>query len=100
MGPFEVLSPVAPADPPPARRIQQRLSSLVHRRIGLFLNDKRAAPLIQTYVERELKNRFPGIHCSRFEFPHNGFIVDYPEPWARFQQWLQGVDAVIGAVGD
>lgn len=100
MSRYEVLSPVAHTDPRPTRRIQNRLPSIAHQRVGLFLNDKRAAPLIQRYVERELKSRFPGTSCSRFEFPHNGAIIDHREEWARFQQWLQGVDAVIGAVGD
>ena len=62
---YEVLSPWAEADPVPVRGITGRLPSLEQKRIGLFVNAKRAAPLIQEYVERELKARVPGVEIRR-----------------------------------
>lgn len=100
MAVFEVLSPWAEADPVPVRGIAERPSTLAGKRIGLFSNGKRAAPLILEYVERELKARWPGATFSRFEYPTNNAIADNEEEWPKFQEWVRGVDAVIGAVGD
>ena len=97
---LEVLSPWAEADPVPPRGIRPRLATLDGKRVGLFVNYKRAAPLIQEYVEKELRQRIPGVTVERFVHPTRVGINEDPEGWTRFQEWVRGVDAVIGAVGD
>ena len=100
MARYEVLSPVAETDPVPLRGINPRPPTLAHKRIGLFLNGKRAAPLIQQYVERELKARWPHATFSRFEYAEDNAIADNAAVWPQFQEWLRDVDVVVGAVGD
>jgi hypothetical protein len=98
-GQYEVLNPWAEVDSVPLRGISPRLTDLEGKKIGFFLNHKRAAPLMMTVIERKLKERFPAAECSAFRFPWNREIVGTPYE-AEFIEWLKGVDAVISSVGD
>jgi len=95
-----VLSPWAEADPVALKGITPRLSQIDGKRIGLFANSKRAAALILSAVEGGLKERYPSVETSRYEFSE----VNVPEigtkNGARFRAWVEGVDAVVLAVGD
>ena len=69
---FEVLSPWADADPIPLRGISPRLSSLTGKKIGLFVNPKRAAMPIAESIQRRLGAMYPDVqtiifHSSRRE---------------------------------
>lgn len=96
---YKVLSPWADADPIPLARISDRLSELSGKKIGLFRNSKRAAPLILKTLETRLQERYPSIKFSPFTFMPNNSIVD-TEDKDRFETWLREVDAVVLAYGD
>lgn len=96
---YEVLNPWAEVDALPLRGISPRLADLTGKKIGLFVNHKRAAPLMMTVVERLLKERFPSIQFSRFQFPWNNEITGTPFE-AELVEWVKGVNAVISGVGD
>ena len=58
-GSYEVLNPWADADPIPLKGLTApRVTDRVGKKIGLFVNDKRAALPIRTVLERKLKERF------------------------------------------
>ena len=97
---YEVLSPWAEADPIPLLGLSPRLDKLEGKKIGLLCNNKRAAPLILDAAERLLKEKFPTITTSRFisrSFSVSSLEKDREN---EFDDWLNGVDAVVAAVGD
>ncbi len=96
---YEVLNPWAEADPRPLSGISDRVADLAGKNIGLFINYKRAAPLIQQAVRQHLLLRFPSVQFSEFLFRQNFDISETPE-MKRLEDWLKGVDTVIAAVGD
>ena len=110
---YEVLSPWADADPVPLKGIAERVPDLAGKKIGLFHHTKIAGPPILAVVERKLKERYPTAEFSYFRFSRTGDIEDrfdrigVPEDAVqegrekdRFEDWVKGVDAVVGAVGD
>jgi hypothetical protein len=97
---YEVLNPWADIDPMPLRGISPRLTDLAGKRIGLFRNSKRVAPLVLTAVEQKLKARFPSLTFVPFAFMPNAGVTETPEWTAKFEEWLKGVDAVILSYGD
>ncbi len=98
-GIYEVSSPWAEVDPVPLDGITPRLAGLQGRRIGLFHNSKVAARPIQDAVEAELRARFDGATFTRFGRSANLEVAETPDR-ARYEQWVQEVDAVVLAVGD
>jgi len=98
--PFEVLSPWADADPIRLHGLAPRLDSLEGKTIGLLSNNKRAALTILDATEKRLKARFPSVKISRFA--GRSFSVSALEKnrEGEFNDWLERMDAVIGAVGD
>ena len=110
---YEVLSPWADADTVPPRGIAERVAGLEGKIIGLFHHTKIAGPPMLAVVERKLKARFPTAEFRYFRFSRTGDIEDrfdrigLPEDalqesreLERFEDWVKGVDAVVGAVGD
>lgn len=94
---YEVLTPWAEIDPPPARKISPRLDTVAGKTIGLFVNVKRAARPILDEVDKNLKARFPDVQTSVFQsLQWNRQAADRP----RFEAWVKGVDAAVIAVGD
>lgn len=95
---YEVLSPWADADPISLKGLTApRVADLAGKKIGLFINDKRAAPPIRTVLERKLKERFPTCETSWYEAKGpilQGKVVP------KYEEWLKTVDAVILMVGD
>ncbi len=97
-GSFEVLSPWAEADPVPIKGLTAaRVTDLAGKKVGLFLNDKRAAPPTMTVVERKLKERFPTSEI-RWYYAQGG--AGQGRTVAGFEEWIKSVDAVVLAVGD
>jgi hypothetical protein len=96
---FEVLSPWAEVDPPPLHVISPRLADLNHKTIGLYANSKIAALPALAVVEEQLNARYTGLQFTRFERIPNLSVAE-TDKWAQFQDWIQGVDAVVLAHGD
>ena len=99
-GQYEVLSPWAEADPVPLRGISPRLTDLTDKTIGLFCSKYKVAslPILNT-VEKKLKERFPSLKFSMFEFRFNLEVTE-AKLKSAFDDWVKGVDAVVAAVGD
>jgi hypothetical protein len=99
---YDVLSPWGEADPVPLAGITPRLSDLRGKRIGLFANNKRAAPPIQDAVEAELRRRYgTEVAISRFRREDRGDAGSNKDDGPRYAAWLEKeVDAVVVAVGD
>jgi hypothetical protein len=96
---YEVLSPWAEADPKPLRGISPRLKDLTGKRIGLFVNRKRASQGIMNTVEAKLKERYPTATFSYFSYGPRGEAA-YTEVKAEFKKWVSESDAVVLGVGD
>lgn len=97
----EVLSPWAEADPIPLRGISPRVSDLAGKRIGLFANNKPAAPRMMAVLERKIKERFPTSEISRYDARESFMVLQkVGEDKERFEEWIKGVDVIAAAVGD
>ena len=97
---YEVLSPWADADPVPLRGITSRPKDLARKKIGLFLNHKRAGHLSLSAFEKELLERIPSATTSWYECTGHNIPEMLTEGKARFEAWVSGVDAVVLAVAD
>ncbi len=98
---YEVLSPWPATDPLPLRGISPRLSAIQGKRIGLYANYKRAAVPIQDAVQAQLLERFgEAITLDRFHQAGSNDVGSSDDEGPRFAAWLEGLDAVIVAVGD
>jgi hypothetical protein len=98
-GMYESLNPWAEADPVALKGISGRIPDLTGKKIGLFRNSKRGAPLVLQVVEDRLKQKFPAVEFSHFTFLPNAGILETQDK-ERFEDWLKGVDAVVLAYGD
>jgi hypothetical protein len=102
---YEVLNPWAEVDPIPLSGISPRLTDLSGKKIGLFSNSKRTSKPILAAIEKRLKERFPGLQTSWYE-PYEKYNMPYwvvqveSDKRAIFQEWANGVDAIIHATGD
>jgi hypothetical protein len=98
---YEVLSPWAEADPIPLKGLTApRANSLAGKKIGLFVNYKRAARPIAESVERRLKSMYPDAQISYFYSPEWNVSVVETKNKDKFEAWAKGVNAVILSVGD
>jgi hypothetical protein len=111
---YEVLRPWADAEPVPLLGLSPRLPDLAGKKIGLFtLTYKHASARVNSVVEKKLKERFPTAEFRYFERSRGADIDigqgrkgEFMDPaqdsqdLARFEDWVKGVDAVVGAVGD
>ena len=98
-GQYEVINPWAEVDPIPLKGISPRLTDITGKKIGLFINSKIVARPMQDIVERRLKERFPKLEFSRFVRIPNISMAE-TENWDKYQEWVNGVDAVILSHGD
>jgi hypothetical protein len=109
---YEVLTPWAEADKLPTLKLAPRIPDLNHKKIGLFtMKYKHASARVQSVIQKRLKERYPEAEFTIFDRKRGGdfdsnidnFALD-PEiekrELAEFEDWLKGVDAVVGAVGD
>jgi hypothetical protein len=97
---YEVLNPWAEVDPIPVRGITPRLESLSGKKIGLFVNFKRAARPIAASIEQKLKAMDPDCETSQFDSREPNVTETETKNKDRFVAWAKGVDAVIAVVGD
>lgn len=110
---YQVLSPWADADPVPLKSLSPRLDNLNGKKIGLFHHTKPAGAPILADVERKLRGKYPTAEFSYFRMSRVGDLENYKDrvgmvvdaqkdikELAAFEDWVKGVDAVVGAVGD
>ena len=97
---YEVLSPWADADPVPLRGITPRPHELAGKKIGLFLNHKRAGHLALSAFERELLERVPTATTSWYPCTGHNTPEMLTEGKAKFEAWVGSVDAVVLSVAD
>jgi hypothetical protein len=97
---FVVLSPWADADPIPLRGISPRLPSLTGKKVGLFVNPKRAAMPIAESIQRRLGAMYPDVQIIIFHSTTPNVNEIETKNKDKFTAWAKGVDAVIGVVGD
>lgn len=97
---FGVLSPWAEAEQVALRGISPRLEGLQGKKIGLFMNAKRAAKLTLESFERQLLEIAPGVATSWYACTD----VNVPEMRTsgkeRFAEWISSVDAVVLSAAD
>ena len=97
---FEVLSPWADVDPIPLRGISPRIQSLAGKKIGLFVNPKRAAMPIAESIERRLKAMYPDVQTIVFHSVGANVNEIETKNKEKFMAWAKGLDAAIAVVGD
>jgi hypothetical protein len=97
---YEVFSPWAEADPIPLRGIMPRIPEISGEKIGFFHNSKRAAYPMLTFVEKEIKKRFPSSEISWYKFSEVNVPEIETKNRSKFEDWLKGVDAIIVSYGD
>jgi hypothetical protein len=101
-GQYEVFSPWAEADLVPFRGLTApRLTDLAGKKIGLFASSKPVSKRIMTAVEAKLKERFPMVETSWYVGEGSWAVLQIEtKNKERYKEWVNGVDAVIAAVGD
>ena len=97
---FEVLSPWADVDPIPLRGISPRVQSLAGKKIGLFVNSKRAAMPIAESIDKRLKAMYPDIQTIVFHSTEPNVNEIETKNKEKFTAWVRWIDAVIAVVGD
>ena len=97
---YEVLNPWAEADPVAWKGINQRLTDLAGKKIGLLRNSKRTAEPTLEVVEERLKRRYPNASFSWFANLKPNETAVESDIKEEFEKWLTGVDAVIASYGD
>jgi hypothetical protein len=97
---YEVLSPWAESDTIPPRGISPRLETLAGKKIGLFINTKRAAKPMAAAIAKRLKEKFPTSETNLFASPLSTVILRESKDGDQFTAWLKSVNAVILLVGD
>jgi hypothetical protein len=97
---FEVLSPWADVDPIPLRGISPRIPTLAGKKIGLFVNPKRAAMPIAESIDKRLKTMYPDIQTIVFHSTEANVNELETKNKEKFTAWAKGLDAAIAVVGD
>ena len=97
---FEALSPWADVDPIPLRGISPRIQSLAGKKIGLFVNPKRAAMPIAESIQKRLKTMYPDIQIIVFHSTEPNVNEIETKNKEKFTVWAKGLDAAIAVVGD
>jgi hypothetical protein len=97
---FEVLSPWADVDPIPLRGISPRIQTLAGKKIGLFVNPKRAAMPIAQSIDRRLKAMYPDVQTTIYHSVGANVNEIETKNKEKFTAWAKGLDAAIAVVGD
>jgi hypothetical protein len=97
---YAILNPWAEVDAIPLRGISPRLDTLAGKKIGLFVNFKRAARPMAAAVEKRLKERFPDCETILFDSRAPNVTETETQNRGKFAAWAKEVDAVVAMVGD
>ena len=97
---YQVLSPWAEVDPVPLRGISPRVDNLAGKKIGLFVNYKRAARPIGLSLEKRLKSMFPASETHFFYSLEWNVLETETKNRDKFSAWAKDMDAVVLSVGD
>jgi hypothetical protein len=97
---FEALSPWADVDPIPLRGISPRIESLAGKKVGLFVNPKRAAMPIAQSIDRRLKAMYPDVQTTIYHSVGANVNEIETKNKDKFTAWAKGLDAAIAVVGD
>jgi hypothetical protein len=104
---YQVLNPRGDVDPIEIIGLRPRVSDLNNKTIGLYATFKEHWVLILEEIGRQLKNRYPDIKLTHFQYVKdlNSYtqvaeVAKDPEVRPLFEKWLSGVDIVITANGD
>jgi hypothetical protein len=97
---FEALSPWAEVDPIPLHGLSPRISTLEGKKIGLFVNPKRAAMPIAESIQKKLKTMYPNIQTIVFHSTEPNVNEIETKNKEKFTEWVKGIDAAIAVVGD
>jgi hypothetical protein len=97
---FAVLSPWAEADPMLLKGISPRIDTLAGKKIGLFINYKRAARPIGLALEKRLKTMLPSSEILPFYSLEWNVIETETKNKEKFAAWIKNLDAAILLVGD
>jgi hypothetical protein len=99
---YAILEPWAEADPIEVRGMKApRLKSLAGKTIGLYASSKPISSRILKAFEKQVKEKFPTIKTTWWvgegSWAQLQIDTDRKE---GYKKWLNGVDAVVAAVGD
>lgn len=98
---YQVLNPWAEVDPVALRGISApRLDNLAGKKIGLFVNYKRAAKPIAASLQKRLGSMYPDVQLSFFNSVDWNVVETDTKNKDKFAAFVKGVDAVILLVGD
>jgi hypothetical protein len=96
---YEVQNPWADVDPISLTGLALRVSDLSNKKIGLYCNPKRATIPIFNLLEEKLKNAFPSSEITRY-LAGSVIAESVTENKKKYEDWVNGVDAVVAAFGD
>lgn len=98
---YQVLSPWAEVDPMPLKGLTApRVNNLASKKIGLFVNYKRAAKPSAEAVEKQMKARYPDAEFSYYESRDWNVNVIETKDKDKFTAWVKGLDVIIATIGD
>lgn len=98
---YQVLSPWAEVDPMPLKGLTApRVNNLASKKIGLFVNYKRAARPSAEAVEKQMKAKYPDAEISYYESRDWNVNVIETKDKDKFTAWVKGLDAIIATIGD
>ena len=98
---YQVLSPWAEVDPIPLKGLTaSRVNDLAGKKIGLFVNYKRAAMPSAEAVEKQLKAKFPSAEFSYYHSTDWNVNVIETKDRDKFAAWVKGLDALVATIGD
>ena len=99
---YEVLSPWAEVDPIPFRGLTApRLTDLAGKKIGLFASSKPISSRIIKAFEKQFKEKFPTTETRCYVGEGSWAVLQLETAnKEKYKEWVNGVDAVVAAVGD
>jgi len=98
---YAVLSPWAEVDPMPLKGLTApRVNDLAGKKIGIFVNYKRAAMPSAEAVEKQLKSRFSNAEFSFYHSTEWNVNVIETKDKEKFAAWVKGQDALVATIGD
>jgi hypothetical protein len=98
---YQVLSPWAEVDPIPLKGLTApRVNDLAGKKIGLFVNYKRAARPSAEAVEKQMKARYPDAEFSYYESRDWNVNVIETKEKDKFTAWVKGLDVIVATIGD